>query len=391
LKFLFFDHLKLFRISDFDFLFCLEYMVPFVDLKAQYRSIKSEVDAAISSVLESGQFVLGEEVTAFEEEFAAYSGARFGIAVNSGTSALHLALLAANIGPGDEVITVPFTFVATVAAIRYTGALPVFVDIDPESYTMDARRLEGAITKQTKAVLPIHLYGQAADMDPILAIARRHGLVVIEDAAQAHGAEYKGRRVGAIGDLGCFSFYPGKNLGAYGEGGMVTTNNSGYAKTIRMLRDWGQARKYEHSLRGYNYRMDGLQGAVLRVKLRYLEAWTEARRKNAARYNELLSNNGIQTPRQMPYARHVYHIYPIRTPHRKALQQGLRAKGIETGIHYPIPVHLQEAYSELGFRPGSFPCSEGAAEQVLSLPMFGELTEAQLENVASAVREGVNV
>ena len=366
-------------------------MVPFVDLKAQYRSIKSEIDAAIASVLESGQFVLGDEVTAFEAEFAAYCDARFGIAVNSGTSALHLALLAANIGPGDEVITVPFTFAATVAAICYTDARPVFVDIEPESYNMDVDQLEGAITKQTKAILPVHLYGQPADMDPILAIARRHGLVVIEDAAQAHGAEYKGRRVGAIGDLGCFSFYPGKNLGAYGEGGMVTTNNPDYAKTIRMLRDWGQARKYEHALRGYNYRMDGLQGAILRVKLRHLEAWTEARRENALRYNELLSGDGVQIPHQMAYARHVYHIYAIRTSHRQALQQGLRVKGIETGIHYPIPVHLQEAYSELGFRSGSFPCSERAAEQVLSLPMFGELTEAQLENVASAVREGVNV
>jgi dTDP-4-amino-4,6-dideoxygalactose transaminase len=365
-------------------------MVPFVDLKAQYRSIKSEVDAAIASVLESGQFVLGEEVAAFEAEFAAYCGVRFGIAVNSGTSALHLALLAAGIGPGDEVITVPFTFAATVAAICYAGARPVFVDIDPKSYNMDVHQIEGAITQQTKAILPVHLYGQPADMNPILEIAQRQGLVVIEDAAQAHSAEYKGRRVGGIGDLGCFSFYPGKNLGAYGEGGMVTTNNPDYAKTIRMLRDWGQARKYEHSLRGYNYRMDGLQGAILRVKLRHLEAWTQARRKNADRYNELLSDNGIQTPLQMPYARHVYHIYPIRISERQALQQRLRAKGIETGIHYPIPVHLQEAYSELGFRVGSFPCSERAAEQVLSLPMFGELTEAQLEDVASAVCEGVN-
>jgi dTDP-4-amino-4,6-dideoxygalactose transaminase len=366
-------------------------MVPFVDLKAQYRSIKCEVDAAIASVLESGQFVLGDEVTAFEEEFAAYCNARFGVALNSGTSALHLALLAAGIGPGDEVITVPFTFVATVAAISYTGARPVFVDIESRSYTMDVSLLEDRITGRTKAILPVHLYGQPADMDPILEIGRRHNLVVIEDAAQAHGAEYKGRRVGGIGDFGCFSFYPGKNLGAYGEGGMITTNNPDYLNTIRMLRDWGQARKYEHSLRGYNYRMDSLQGAILRVKLRHLESWTQARRKNAARYNELLSDNGIHTPREMPYARHVYHIYPIRTPHRKALQQGLRAKGIETGIHYPIPVHLQEAYGELGFRPGSFPCSERAAEQVLSLPMFGELTEAQLEDVASAVREEVNV
>ena len=361
-------------------------MIPFVDLKAQYRSIKSEIDAAIASVLESGQFVLGDEVTAFEEEFAAYCDARFGIAVNSGTSALHLALLAANIGPGDEVITVPFTFVATVAAIRYTGARPVFVDIEPESYTMDVNQLESAITKQTKAILPVHLYGQPADMDPILEIARRHGLVVIEDAAQAHGAEYKGRRVGGIGDLGCFSFYPGKNLGAYGEGGMVTTNNPDYAKTIRMLRDWGQDRKYEHSLRGYNYRMDGLQGAILRVKLRHLEAWTEARRINAVRYNELLSGDGVQTPRQMPYARHVYHIYAIRTSQREVLQQILEAEGIQSGIHYPIPVHLQPAYQDLGYGLGQFPETELAAKQVLSLPMYAEMSADTVSMVASLIR-----
>jgi dTDP-4-amino-4,6-dideoxygalactose transaminase len=360
-------------------------MVPFVDLKAQYRSIRSEIDSAVASVLESGQFVLGDEVAAFEQEFAAYCDARFGIALNSGTSALHLALLAANIGPGDEVITVPFTFVATVAAIRYTGALPVFVDIDPESYTMDVCQLERAIRKQTKAILPVHLYGQSADMDPILEIARRHGLVVIEDAAQAHGAEYKGRRVGAIGDLGCFSFYPGKNLGAYGEGGLVTTNNSDYANTIRMLRDWGQERKYEHSLRGYNYRMDSLQGAILRVKLGHLETWTEARRKNAARYDDLLSADGIQPPRQMPYARHVYHIYCIRTSCRAVLQHVLHTRSIQTGIHYPIPVHLQEAHADLGYRAGDFPRSEQLAAEVLSLPMFAELTLKQQQQVSAAL------
>jgi dTDP-4-amino-4,6-dideoxygalactose transaminase len=361
-------------------------MVPFVDLKAQYRSIKSEIDAAIASVLESGQFVLGDEVTAFEEEFAAYCDARFGIAVNSGTSALHLSLLAANIGPGAEVITVPFTFVATVAAIRYTGARPVFVDIDPESYTMNVDQLEGAITKQTRAILPVHLYGQPVDMDPILAIARRYRLVVIEDAAQAHGAEYKGGRVGAIGDLGCFSFYPGKNLGAYGEGGMVTTNNPDYASTIRMLRDWGQWRKYEHSLRGYNYRMDGLQGAILRVKLRHLDAWTEARRQNAARYNQLLSGDSNQIPHQMAYARHVYHIYAIRSPEREVLQQLLCAQGIQTGIHYPIPVHLQPAYQDLGYGLEQFPETELAAKQVLSLPMYAEMSADSVSMVASLIR-----
>lgn len=262
-------------------------VIPYLDLKAQYRAIKPEIDEAIGKVLESCEFVLGSEVARFEEEFAAYSGARHGIGVNSGTSALHLALLAAGVGPGDEVITVPFTFVATAAAVRYTGATPVFTDIDAQTYTMDPGGIEARITPRTKAILPVHLYGQPADMDPIMQIARRYRLTVIEDAAQAHGAEYKGRRVGSIGDLAIFSFYPGKNLGAYGEGGMVTTNNPEYNRTIRMLRDWGAERKYQHVLKGYNYRMEGIQGAILRVKLRHLEAWTEARRAHAAVYDKL--------------------------------------------------------------------------------------------------------
>lgn len=360
-------------------------MVPFVDLKAQYYSIKTEIDEAISNVLESSQFVLGKEVSAFEEEFAAYCQAKYGIGVNSGTSALHLALLAADIGPGDEVITVPFTFVATVAAICYTGAQPVFVDIEPKSFTMDVTQIEGAITERTRAILPVHLYGQPADMDPIIEIARRHKLLVIEDAAQAHGAEYKGRRVGSIGDLGCFSFYPGKNLGAYGEGGMVVTDNSDYARTIRMLRDWGAERKYEHVLKGYNYRLEGMQGAILRVKLRHLEAWTEARRAHARRYNELLARSAGQTPEEMSYARHVYHVYAIRTPQREVLQKALSEKGIQTNIHYPIPVHLLPAYADLGYRQADFPLSERAANEVLSLPMFPELTETQIISVAKGV------
>ena len=366
-------------------------MIPFVDLKAQYHSIKEEIDTAIARVLESSQFVLGDEVAAFEEEFADYCNTRYGIAVNSGTSALHLALLATGIGPGDEVITVPFTFVATVAAIRYTGAQPVFVDIEPRSYAMNVNQLEGAITERTKAILPVHLYGQPADMDPILEIARRNGLIVIEDAAQAHGAEYKGQRVGSIGELGCFSFYPGKNLGAYGEGGMVVTNIPEYARTICMLRDWGQERKYHHVLKGYNYRMEGIQGAILRVKLRHLEAWTEARRAHAVRYNELLAKCGVQTPEEMSYACHVYHIYAIRTSQREALQQTLHTQGIHTGIHYPIPVHLQKAHADLGYRSGDFPCSEQAASEVLSLPMFAEISDEQIRIVSTAVREGLNV
>jgi dTDP-4-amino-4,6-dideoxygalactose transaminase len=257
-------------------------MIPYLDLKAQYHSIKTEIDRAIADVLESSQFVLGKEVAAFEEEFASYSGGGQAIGVNSGTSALHLALLATGIGPGDEVITTPFTFVATVAAIRYAGAVPVFVDIDPASYTLDPVLLEAAITPRTKAVIPVHLYGQPADMDPILETARRHGLVVIEDAAQAHGAEYKGRRAGSLADMACFSFYPGKNLGAYGEAGAVVTSNPEFANSIRLLRNWGESRRYYHDLRGFNYRMEGMQGAVLRVKLRHLERWTELRRAIAA-------------------------------------------------------------------------------------------------------------
>lgn len=360
-------------------------MIPFVDLKAQYNGIKDEVSAAIQSVLETCQFTLGNEVAAFEKEFSTYCSAKYGVGVNSGTSALHLALLAADIGAGDEVITVPFTFVATVAAICYTGAKPIFVDIDPRTFTMDVKAVEAAITEKTKAILPVHLYGQPADMDPLLSIAERHGLIVIEDAAQAHGAEYKGRRVGGIGDLGCFSFYPGKNLGAYGEGGMVVTNNPEYAHTIRMLRDWGAEQKYHHVLKGYNYRLEGIQGAVLRVKLRYLEGWTESRRAAAARYSEVLQGSGVPTPQAMPYARHVYHVYAVRTQQRSVWQQALQAKGIQTGIHYPTPVHLLPAYADLGYSAGDFPHSERAAAEVLSLPMFAELTRGQCEEVGEAI------
>jgi dTDP-4-amino-4,6-dideoxygalactose transaminase len=360
-------------------------MIPLVDLKAQYHSIKKDIDKAIAGVLESSQFVLGNEVANFEQEFSSCCGARYRVGVNSGTSALHLALLAAGIGPGDEVITTPFTFVATVATIVYTGARPVLVDIEPRSCTMDINQLEGAITKRTKAILPVHLYGQPADMDPICEIAHRHGLIVIEDAAQAHGAEYKGRRVGSIGDLGCFSFYPGKNLGAYGEGGMVVTNNAEYARTVRMLRDWGQEKKSNHVLKGYNYRMEGMQGAILRVKLRHLEAWTEARREHAALYNKLLADSWVQTPVAMPYARHVYHIYAVRTAQREKLQQALQKKEIQTGIHYQFPVHLNKAYSDLGYRVGAFPHAEQAAREVLSLPMFPELSPGDIERVAGVI------
>jgi len=359
--------------------------VPYLDLKAQYQSIKPEIEAAIARVLESSQFVLGSEVAGFEQAFAAYCGTAECIALNSGTSALHLALLAAGVAPSDEVITVPFTFVASVAAILYAGARPVLVDIDPDTFTMNPAAIEAAITPRTKAILPVHLYGHPADMDPILEVARRRGLVVIEDAAQAHGAKYKGRPAGSLGDIACFSFYPTKNLGAYGEGGAVTTSSAEHARKIRMLRDWGQDRKYHHLLRGYNYRMEGLQGAILRVKLRHLEQWTDARRAAASKYNRLLADCGVERPTEMPWARHVYHVYTLRTQDRDALQAALHAEGIQTAVHYALPVHLQPAYAGLGYSRGDLPQSEKAAEEVLSLPLYPEMTDTQIEKVAQAL------
>ena len=361
--------------------------VPYLDLKAQYQSIKPEIDAAVARVLESGQFALGPEVAAFEQNFATYCETSDCIALNSGTSALHLALLAAGIGPGDEVITVPFTFVASVAAVLYAGAKPVLVDIDPHSFNIDPNKIEPAITSRTKAIMPVHLYGQAADMDPIMEIARRRHLLVIEDAAQAHGAKYNGRPVGSIGDMACFSFYPGKNLGAYGEGGAVTTSNGQYAHTIRMLRDWGQDRKYHHVLRGYNYRMESFQGAVLDVKLKHLAEWTEARRRIVAQYNAMLEGSDLETPTEMPWAGHVYHVYTVRSMDRDALQSALAAEGIQTGIHYPVPVHLQPGYADLGYGAGAFPHAEAAAQQVLSLPLYPELSSQAVEQVAAAVNQ----
>jgi dTDP-4-amino-4,6-dideoxygalactose transaminase len=362
-------------------------MVPFVDLQAQLRTIRSELQTALGAILDSGQFVLGDEVARFEREFASYVGAEHGVALNSGTSALHLALLALGVGPGDEVITVPHTFVATVAAIGYTGARAVLVDIDPQSFNMDPGQIERVLTKKTKAIVPVHLYGQPAEMGPLLKVASAHGVQVLEDACQAHGAEYMGRRVGALGSIGAFSFYPGKNLGACGEGGMAVTNDAALAKTMRMLRDWGQEKKYHHVLAGYNYRMEGFQGAVLRVKLRYLEAWTEARRSHAKRYDDLLAGSKVvETPQAMSRARHVYHVYSVRSANRDALQAKLQEKGIQTGIHYPIPVHLQPAYASLGYESGDFPHTERAANEVLSLPLFPELTETQIDSVVAAIK-----
>jgi dTDP-4-amino-4,6-dideoxygalactose transaminase len=359
--------------------------VPFVDLKTQYQSIKAEIDAAIARVIQNTSFILGPEVEAFEQSFAEYVGARFCLGLNSGTAALHLALLAGAIGPGDEVIVPANSFFATAEAVSVVGATPVFVDANPVSYTIDASKIDEAITARTRAIIPVHLYGQSADLDPIFEIAKRRNLLVIEDAAQAHGAEYKGRRVGALGEIGCFSFYPGKNLGAYGEGGAVVTNDEQLARRVRLLRDHGSERKYRHEIVGYNFRLEGIQGAVLNVKLRHLDRWNELRRRHAARYTELLKDANLVLPAEMDYARHVYHVYVIQTETRDDLQRQLSDVGIQTGIHYPIPIHLQPAYESLGHKAGDFPEAERQSARVLSLPMFAEMTDEQIQHVAATV------
>jgi dTDP-4-amino-4,6-dideoxygalactose transaminase len=367
-------------------------MVPFLDLIGQYRALRGEIDPAILAVLDSGEFVLGKAVREFEASFAQYCDTRYAIACSSGTAALHMALLAAGIERGDEVITTPMTFVATVSAIDYVGAKPVFVDIEPGSATLDPARLEAAITPRTKAIMPVHLYGQTADMRAIEDIAARRNLLVIEDAAQAHGAEHHGRRAGSMGLLAAFSFYPGKNLGAFGEGGMVVTDADPQSETVRMLRDWGQDRKYRHQLKGFNYRMDGVQGAVLGIKLRHVERWTEARRQVAAWYRDALADlNAIELPVERPGNRHVYHVFAIRTAadRRDAIADALRARGIATGLHYPIPVHLQPCFAELGHRVGDFPIAERHAASELSLPIFPEMTEAMVDEVATALRSSL--
>jgi dTDP-4-amino-4,6-dideoxygalactose transaminase len=360
-------------------------MIPFVDLKAQYLTIKDEIDTAIRSVVESCHFVLGEQVEAFETDFARFCGTEYALGVNSGTSALHLALLAAGVRAGDEVITVSNTFVATAAAICYTGARPVLVEMEPRSCTMDPAKIEAAITPRTKVIMPVHLYGGCADMDPIREIASRRNLIVIEDSAQAHGAEYKDRRAGSMSDIACFSFYPGKNLGAYGEGGAVVTDNPEYAATIKRLRDHGQGEKYYHDEVGYNYRMDGIQGAVLRVKLAHLDDWTAARRQHAATYRQSLAGSGMRLLE--PYGNSAWHIFPVFTQRRDELINYLKDRGIATGIHYPIPVHLQRGYADLGYKPGELPLTEQACREVLSLPMYAELPNEDLLEVVAAIHE----
>ena len=360
-------------------------MIRFLDLPAEYHELKTEIDAAVARVLESGQFVGGPEVAALEQEFASYCGARHGVAVNSGTSALHLALLAAGIQPGDEVITVPFTFYATVAAIGYVGATAVYVDIHPATFNIDPAKIEAAITERTRAILLVHLYGQCADMDPILEIARRHKLIVIEDAAQSHGAEYRGRRAGSMGDIGCFSFYPSKNLGAAGEGGLLTTNNPEYARTAALLRSWGEEQRYRPRLKGFNYRLPSIQAAILRVKLRRLDVWTEARRARAAEYDRLLEHSGVTRPHTLEDSRHVYCLYTIRAANRDALQKNLEAAGIPTAVHYPVPIHLMPAYADPRYQAGDFPVAEACAKTVLSLPLHPHLSAQQVKQVAEQI------
>jgi dTDP-4-amino-4,6-dideoxygalactose transaminase len=362
--------------------------VPFLDIKLQNEPLRDEIRAAIEAVIDSAAFAGGPFVESFVADFADFCCAGRAVGVSNGTDALWLTLLAMEVGPGDEVITVPSTFMATAEAITYCGARPVFVDIDESTYTMDPGALSEAITPRTKAIIPVHLFGQPADMDPIMVIARRHGLRVIEDAAQAHGATYKGLPAGSIGDAGCFSFYPGKNLGAFGEAGAVVTGDDELCDRLRILRDHGQVHKYHHTMIGWNCRMDGIQAAVLEIKLRHLNAANARRRAIAARYDrELAGLPGLVTPARSPHAQHVYHVYAIRTPDRDDVIRSLAQNGVGTGIHYPIPVHLQGAYSGLGYGRGDFPRAERCAEEFISLPMFPELTGPQVSHVVQTLKE----
>lgn len=361
--------------------------IPLVDLVRQYRSIKRETDKAISGVLESGSFILGENVRAFEQEFATYLGVKHAVGVGSGTDALLIALKALGVGPGDEVITVSYTFISTVYAIIHSGAKPMLVDVDPVTYTIDAKQVLNAVSDRTKAIIPVHLYGQPADMDPIMEIAERRGLWVIEDAAQAHGAENKGRKTGSIGHVSCFSFYPSKNLGAFGDGGMLVTNDEELANKARMLRAYGCRGKYHYEVVGYNSRLDELQAAILRVKLKRLDFWNEKRRKHAKFYNQLLFKvPSIVTPTEDTDKKHVYHLYVIRGKDRDRLRDFLTSKGIATGVHYPVPIHLSEAYKHLGYNNSDLQFTQKYAGQVLSLPMFPELTEDEINYVCTYIR-----
>ncbi|MCX6895729.1 MAG: DegT/DnrJ/EryC1/StrS family aminotransferase [Verrucomicrobia bacterium] len=358
--------------------------VPYLDLAAQLRPIRAEVDAAIARTLDNNSFCLGPDVAQFEKDFARFCGAQHCLGMNSGTSALHIALLLLGVGPGDEVITTPYTFVATSWAISYVGAKPVYVDIDA-TFNLDPALVERAITPRTKAILPVHLYGHPCDMDALLAIGKKHNLPLVEDACQAHGAKYKGRTVGTLGSISAFSFYPAKNLGAAGEGGALVTNDAAFAARAKSLREHGSTKRYHHDEVGFNYRMEGLQGAVLGVKLKHLAQWQAGRRRVAARYAELLAGTPLQLPQQADYAESAWHLYTVRHARRDELKKFLDENGVGNAVHYPMPLHLQKCYASLGYQPGDFPVAERASREVLSLPMFAELTDAQLERVAAVV------
>jgi dTDP-4-amino-4,6-dideoxygalactose transaminase len=359
--------------------------IPFIDLKRQHESIREEIDAAIQRVINNSSFSLGEEVELFETEFADFCEAKYGVGVSSGTDALHLALLACGVGEGDEVITVPNTFIATTEAISMCGARPVFVDIDEETYNIDVNQIESAITGETKAIVPVHLYGQPAEIDTILEIARNHRLKVIEDACQAHGAIYKGKKVGVWGDAGCFSFYPSKNLGACGDGGIVITNNRQTAEQVKRLRHHGHRNKSIHEVEGFCNRLHGLQAAILRVKLRYLDDWNQMRKRNAEMYGQLLEGNGQAIPKSCNGNDHVYHLYVIRLRNRDVLRERLAEMNIDSGIHYPVPLHVQPAYKRLGYRSGDFPVTEKVTQEIVSLPMYPELTRDEIECTAGGI------
>lgn len=360
--------------------------IPLVDLKAQYQLLKPEIDAAIQRVIDTTAFVGGPEMVKFEEEFASYCGVKYGVSLSAGSTALDLTLLAFGVGEGDEVITTPNTFIATTEAVTHVGAKIILADVEPDAFNIDPKEFECKITSRTKAIIPVHLFGHPCDMDPILEIARKHNIMVLEDAAQSHGAKYKGKRVGSIGDAACFSFYPGKNLGAYGHAGAVVTNNKDIVDKVRLLANHGRHEKYEHIMEGYNYRADSFQTAVLRVKLKYLDEWNEKRRKNAALYNKLLADLPVATPKELPYAKHVYHLYAIRVDKRDELVEWLNSKGVGALIHYPIPLHLQPAYKYLGLKSGDFPVAEEFCSRVLSLPLFPELKEEQIEFIVQEIR-----
>ena len=361
--------------------------VPYLDLPAQLRPLRKEIDAAIARTIDACSFCLGPAVAQFEKDFAAYCGAEHALGFNSGTSALHVALMLLNVGHGDEVITTPHTFVATSWAISYVGAKPVYVDIDDATFNLDPKFIEKAITPRTKAIMPVHLYGHPFDVDAILAIAKKHNLPLVEDACQAHGAKYKGKTVGAFGEAAGFSFYPGKNLGAAGEGGALVTNNAAHAKRARSLREHGSTVRYYHDEIGFNYRMEGIQGAVLGVKLKHLNTWTRERQRVAHRYAELLADTPLQLPTQAAWAESVWHLYVVRHPKRDALKKHLEDNGVGCALHYPLPLHLQKCYAFLGHKEGSFPISEKAARECLSLPIYPELTEKQIQRVAEVIKD----